>query len=99
MDDELFGHLLASPYLGRLAHLDVSDNRIGDAGIAHHVAASLPQLRTLDLRHNRVALAGAAKLAASPLAGQLERLDLSANGIAASGRALLRAAFGDRVQL
>jgi len=99
MDDERFGHLLASPYLGRLAHLDVSDNRIGDAGIAHLVAASLPQLRTLDLRHNRVALAGAAKLAASPLAGQLERLDLSANGIAASGRALLRAAFGDRVQL
>jgi uncharacterized protein (TIGR02996 family) len=99
MDDERFGHLLASPHLGRMSHLDVSDNRIGDAGVERLLAASLPRLRVVDLRHNRIALAGAAKLAASPLADQLERIDLSANGIAPSGEDLLRAAFGDRVRL
>ena len=99
MDDERLGHLLASLHLGRLSYLDVLDNHIGDAGVERLIAASLPRLRVLNLRHNRIALAGAAKLAASPLAEQLERLDLSANGIAPSGEDLLRAAFGDRVRL
>jgi uncharacterized protein (TIGR02996 family) len=99
MDDERLGHLLASPHFGRLSQLDLSDNHIGDAGVERLIAASLPRLRVLNLRHNRVALAGAAKLAASPLADQLERMDQSANGIARSGEDLLRAAFGDRVRL
>jgi uncharacterized protein (TIGR02996 family) len=99
IDHERLEQLLASPHLGRLSHLDVSDNRIGDAGIAHFVATSLPRLPLLNLRHNGVGLAGAARLAASPLAGQLECLDLSANGIAPSGEALLRAAMSDRVRL
>jgi carbon storage regulator len=92
--------LAGSPYLGRLAGLDLSDLKPGD-GEAALLAAS-PQtasLHSLVLRGGLIRDAGAAALAASPWLEGLVLLDLSANRIAEEGKRALRARFGDRVRL
>jgi uncharacterized protein (TIGR02996 family) len=97
MDDTIFTQLLGSPHLGRLVHLDISDNLIGDRGVARLIAADLPMLRLINLSKNRVSITGARLLANSPLVGQLELLDISRNGITPSARKQLRDAFNNRI--
>jgi uncharacterized protein (TIGR02996 family) len=78
--------LLASPYLGNLTLLELSDSHVGDRG-ARILAGSpnLPNLRELDLEYNDIGDAGAGALADSPHLAGLTRLALSGNHIGEDG--------------
>jgi len=54
LGDDGLRRLLASPYLGKLAMLDVAKNEIGRAGIEAICAARLPRLAWVGLFGNRV---------------------------------------------
>jgi carbon storage regulator CsrA len=92
--------LAASPYLGRLAGLDLSELRPGD-GEAALLAASphAATLRSLVLRGGTIGDAGAAALAASPWLAGLATLDLAGNRVGEEGKRALQARFAGRVRL
>ena len=99
MDDGRFDQLLQSPHLGRLAHLDVSSNEIGDRGLARLISTALPSLRVVNLSGNRIGLTGARLLVGSPLADQVELLDLTRNGIPLSAQDQLRMTLRHRIRV
>src|SRR5262249_30751663 len=71
--------LLASDYLQRLTHLDLSSNNLGDAALDALTAASLPSLVWLGLRNNQIEGSGLDRLLSSPLGQRLRWLDLHGN--------------------
>jgi uncharacterized protein (TIGR02996 family) len=78
--------IAASPHLRRLAGLDLSDNRLGDAdAVVLAESPGLSGLRRLDLGMNNVGDLGVATLAASPYLSSLRELDLSANRVGDEG--------------
>ena len=80
--------------------LDLTENRLGDAGAA--ALADSPHLRGLihlDLAQNTLEDAGAEALAASPHLGGLIYLNLFGNVISAPAQKRLRERFGERVLL
>jgi Ran GTPase-activating protein (RanGAP) involved in mRNA processing and transport len=88
----------ASPSLNRLCTLDLRGNGISDSG-AHALGASprLPGLVSLDLSRNNIGKAGAEALARGR--GNLARIHLADNPIAARACQSLRSRFGDRLVL
>ncbi len=76
--------LVASPHLGNLQELDLSDNQIGIRGVASLAVAKWPALRVLRLAHNPVKDRG---LLALTLTGwpALEHLDLTSCGLSGPG--------------
>jgi uncharacterized protein (TIGR02996 family) len=90
--------LEASPFLGGLRELDLSNSQIGDAG-ARALAAcpGLAGLTRLDLHICRVGDAGALALADSPHLGRVERLDLLCNPIGPAVRTALKERLGAKV--
>jgi carbon storage regulator CsrA len=92
--------LAASPYLARLARLDLSGVSLGDeAAVALAGSPFLVGLDTLNLADNRIGEAGARALAASPHLASLPLLDLSRNPVGEGGAGALRARFGERMRL
>jgi hypothetical protein len=92
--------LAASPYLARLASLDVSDQNLGNAEAA--LLAQSPHagsLKALLLRRNRIGDVGAVSLASSPHLAGLGTLDLASNQIGEDGTRALQQRFGGRVRL
>ncbi len=84
--------LAASPYLARLASLNLSRNDIADAGAAALADAPwLAGVRALNLVENGLSDAGAEALAASPRVSGLHALELGRNWITDRG---LRALAG-----
>jgi uncharacterized protein (TIGR02996 family) len=85
----------SSPHLARLVELNLSNNRIDDAG-ARALAASphLARLTNLHLNWNWIGDEGARALAASPFLKSLTDLGLWCNPIGSAGREALRARFG-----
>lgn len=88
--------LADSPYLTRLADLDLADNAIGDAGLRSLVGSShLAHLRRLDVSHNgigEIGEAGLEALASSPYLSGLSVLKLAHNSIDDRGGHALAAA-------
>jgi Ran GTPase-activating protein (RanGAP) involved in mRNA processing and transport len=72
--------LASSPHLGRLETLDLGNNTFGQAGwTALAEATGLPALTSLALGRTNPTAVGLARLARSPLAERLRRLELPAN--------------------
>jgi hypothetical protein len=63
------------------------------------VSSHAASLKSLVLRGNRIGDAGAAALAGSPFLAGLDTLDLSGTRIGDEGARVLRARFGERVQV
>jgi uncharacterized protein (TIGR02996 family) len=93
-----FGKLMEYPLVGRLAALDLSDRRLGDAA-AEGVAWSpfTNRLRALRLRGCGITDDGAYALAAADL-DHLRELDVAHNPIGPAGLAALRRRFGPGVR-
>jgi uncharacterized protein (TIGR02996 family) len=86
-------HLLRSPHLKSLIHLQLRLSDMGDAGVREIIASGiLKRLKWLDLRHGCITDEGARAFAACSDARNLERLDLSRNAVTAAGLRTLRAA-------
>jgi hypothetical protein len=86
-------HLVNSPHLRSLTHLQLRLSDMGDAGAGEIIRSGiLKRLKWLDLRHGEITDAGARLFAACTDAKNLDRLDLSRNGVTAAGLAALRAA-------
>jgi uncharacterized protein (TIGR02996 family) len=84
--------LAHSPLLGWLSTLDLTDNRIADAGLARLLASPfLGTLAVLRLAGNRIGGRGAADLAGCAALARLEVLDLAGNRIGDAGAAALAA--------
>jgi carbon storage regulator CsrA len=84
--------LASSPYLASLAELDVSEQDVGDDGVA--LLATSPHvtsLKTLLLRGNGIGDAGAVVLANSSVLAGLSALDLEGNRIGRAGAQALAA--------
>jgi uncharacterized protein (TIGR02996 family) len=77
--------LAASSSLTRLERLDLSSNRVGDAGAAALAQARMPELRELRLGCNVVGDGGAEALATATERAALMRLDLSQNKLGPAG--------------
>jgi uncharacterized protein (TIGR02996 family) len=86
----------ASPYTRNLAGLSLSFWEIGTEGLNALLEADLPNLRKLDLGHNRLGDEGAARLAAGPLPPRLDHLDLGGNEIGPGGFMAVMRALGPR---
>jgi uncharacterized protein (TIGR02996 family) len=88
-------HVLRSPHLQALTHLQLRLSDMGDAGCrAIADCGILERLRSLDLRHGCITDIGARVLAEHPATSRLELLDLGGNGLTEEGVARL-AALGD----
>jgi uncharacterized protein (TIGR02996 family) len=94
--------LAASPAAGRLQHLDLGNQRVGDEGLSALLdSPHLAGLRGLRLWANAVTDAGVARLLASHAGAGLREIDLRANPLSAGARRALRnrhgwgALFGD----
>jgi uncharacterized protein (TIGR02996 family) len=75
--------------LTRFACLDVSDTRLGPAGLTDLLAGANPRVRELDLSATDLGDAGAVVLAESPAVGDLRALHLQSNRIGDAGLAAL----------
>jgi uncharacterized protein (TIGR02996 family) len=85
--------------LGRLRHLDLSDNPLGDVDVCLLArSAHLSELRGLNLGNTGVRSPGAQALADSPHLAGLTELYLSGNAIDAAGQRALERRFGGAVQ-
>lgn len=93
--------LVQSPFLGRLATVQLSSDRgiRDDAAGVLAAAPRLAHLACLDLSNNWIKNAGARLLADSPHLARLPQVRLARNPIGKEGRAALRQRFGDRVIL
>lgn len=87
------------PYLKRLRFLDLSDERLGDAGVrALAQSPFLADLEGLNLTHCGIGDLGVLALASSPHLGRLRELYLDFNNVTDSGAgALAAAAHLDRI--
>jgi uncharacterized protein (TIGR02996 family) len=84
--------LALSPWLSRIARLELQANEIDDAGArALADSPSMGRLRELDLNSNSLADAGLAALVAPTCRFRLERLELARNTIGDAGAAALAA--------
>ena len=95
------GQALARGGLRRIRELDLTNNRIGDAGIAALVNSGADRLSTLRLAANTLTEVAVRQLAAWPGLRHVTHLDLSRNpGIGPSGlKALLESPYLDPVCL
>ncbi len=92
--------LAASPHLSRLTSLTLHHNRIGAKGTrALGASTSFPSLCYLDVSSNRISQEGARALVESPLARQLQGLNLKDNAIRVAFRQQLRSRLGPRLFL
>jgi carbon storage regulator CsrA len=92
--------LTGSPYLARLAEIDLAGLGLTDAHAA--MLAGSPQvkgLRVLGLARNHIGSDGALSLAMSPYFADDLRLDLSGNPLGEAGMSMLRDRFGSRVRI
>lgn len=97
---ESLRELFASPYLGKLAVLDLHGNGAGDALVAEIADGRFPELVELWLGANNVGNGGAMALVHSPHLEKLRSLDLRGNRrIDGSARAALLRRFGAAVKL
>jgi hypothetical protein len=78
------GALTAALDGGQLTTLHMSNTSCGDAGARALASAQLPALRRLDLSNNQLTAEGLGALLRSAWIGELEALDLSANGLTPS---------------
>jgi uncharacterized protein (TIGR02996 family) len=85
-----------SPYTRNLAGLSLSSWEIGPAGLNTLLEVKLPNLRKLELGHNRLGDEGALRLATGPLPPRLDYLDLAGNGIGPEGFLAIMQALGSR---
>jgi uncharacterized protein (TIGR02996 family) len=93
------GELLGSPYLGRLAGLDLSDRHVGNTAVRMLTAVKASAaLRVLRLRGCGLTDWWARDLAAVSFAWPLRELDVSSNPLSAAGLAALRERFGAAVR-
>jgi uncharacterized protein (TIGR02996 family) len=100
MNDDRLGKLLSSPYLGRLTRLNLSGNQIGDDGAKQLARCeTLPAIKVIDLGTNLIGDDGAGALAESVLTSRLDLLVLTGNPLSAQAKEMLRAGFGNRVQV
>jgi uncharacterized protein (TIGR02996 family) len=93
---------LAEANMGRLRHLDLAGNNLGDKGVMALLASPLLDgLGWLSLRSNRLGRKAALALAASPRLGRLRHLSLwgAGNSIPDEARAALRERFGPNVAI
>lgn len=92
--------LLVSPALDVITALDLSENNLGDDGLALLAACPrLGRLHTLTLQRTRPGERGLEALAASPHLTRLQRLDLRGNRLSPEAAGLLRGRFGDRLRI
>jgi uncharacterized protein (TIGR02996 family) len=92
--------LVAARHLRHLVNVNLGANYLDDTAIELLAgAAHLASLRRLDVRNNAFQLAGARALARSRRLAGLEFLNAGGNGLSAEARDVLRARFGERVQL
>jgi uncharacterized protein (TIGR02996 family) len=93
-------HLLGSPHLTRLTHLQLRLSDMGDGGVREIINSGiLSRLKVLDLRHGAITDEGARLFAACAEARDLERLDLSRNGVTSAGlEALTKAGVAARAE-
>lgn len=85
--------LAGCPYLKRLRYLDLSDDRLGDAGVRLLARSPfLADLEGLNLTHCGISDLGVLALASSPHVGRLSELYLDFNNITDSGAGALAAA-------
>ncbi len=83
-------HVLDTPNLPKLKHLQLRLSDMGDAGCKAIVESGiLKRLKILDLRHGAITDEGAKILADCPDLKNLERLDVNRNGLTQTGLALL----------
>jgi hypothetical protein len=86
--------LAASP-AARLLHLDLGNQRVGDAGLGALLdAAHVAGLRELRLWANQVTDEGVRRLLAAPGGADLQTIDLRANPLSAAARQALRRRYG-----
>jgi uncharacterized protein (TIGR02996 family) len=92
--------IVRSKYLGRLKHLDVSNNWFGAEGtVALLGPSNLTSLQRLDLEGVGMGDEGAVALAGTPWLARLKQLSLIANGIGDRGaRALLESPILDSIE-
>src|SRR5262249_55485708 len=84
--------LVAQAPLGRLAHLDLSWNKVGNAGLAALADGLLPALRSLSLYGNNIEAARVVALERPGALGNLTHLRLTANRLGSTGVDLLHPA-------
>jgi uncharacterized protein (TIGR02996 family) len=89
--------LLRAGVLRGLSKLDLSENRLGNAGASAIASAALPNLRELNLALNSITEAGALALVASPHLDGLTRLSLRGNRMGRNAELELEDRFGRRV--
>ncbi len=96
--DRRIPELAALPIFARVESLDFANNTLGAGSRITRFfgTADLPRLRTVKLRNNRLWAEAITELAATPVAPQLARLDLSGNPFADAGAEALAAATGLR---
>lgn len=96
--DRRIPELAALPIFARVESLDFANNTLGAGNRITRFfgTADLPRLRTLKLRNNRLWAEAITELAATPIAKQLDRLDLSGNPFADAGAEALAVATGLR---
>ncbi len=96
--DRRVADLTQLPIFSRVEVLDLANNSFGAENRITRFfgTAELPRLRTLRLRNNRLWAEAITELAATPIAPQLERLDLSGNPFADDGAEALATATGLR---
>jgi uncharacterized protein (TIGR02996 family) len=96
----LVSGLAGSPYLARLAEIDLAGMGLTDADAAALAASPhVSGLKALSLANNRISSAGARSLATSPHLADNIRLDLSRNSLGETGVRILRDRFGARVRV
>lgn len=91
--------LFRSPYLGKLAAMDLYHGEVNDAVVADIVDGRFRELRELLFGANRIGNSGALALAECPYLDGLRVLDLRDNTIDRTARAALRSRFGSKVKL
>ena len=92
-------NLFRSPYLAKLAALDLYHSGLDDTGVAELADGRFRVLREVLLGYNRIGNDGAEVLAASPHLDSVQLLDLRKNTIHGRARASLLRKFGSRVKL
>jgi uncharacterized protein (TIGR02996 family) len=83
--------LAASPHLPRLTRLNLSENYLGDGGVAALCRGRFESLRTLRLAQNQLTDASASTLLGTPMR-HLELLDISGNRLTHHGLEALKEA-------
>lgn len=94
--DRRIPELAALPIFARVEAIDFANNTLGAGNRIPRFfgTAPLPRLKRVGLRNNRLWAEAITELAATPIAGQLDGLDVSGNPFADAGAEALAAAGG-----